>query len=245
MILNAALPKIENATNKALWDMWRSGCPAPEAIKRYCSPELRDRHAKALAHDASENRAADVFRLFCSQNPGQNIANSAAIKSYIQVRDQREYASLYELEKQLYEEADKRELIPVAFSVPRSPNDNPFEVPPDILSSYVGWSVVPEFRVNGMALAGLRFASADLRNAGIGEARGPGRWSRRDQIKTAISDLYSQGQISLMEKRAPQIPKIRKRVMELFPADERGEKGLGADVIDQELKQFIIRQQAR
>jgi hypothetical protein len=243
ILSNAASPKIGNAANESRWAMWKSGCTARQAIERYCSPELRDRYTKALAHESSQDRTADLSLLFCRSFPGQYIANSAAIRSHIQEREQREWTLLSELEKQIYEEVDKRELTPVAFRVPRSPNDSPIEIPPDILCSCVGWSLAPQFGVNGLEFSGLRFASADFCNAGIAETRGPGRSSRREQIRQAIKDLYDRKQISLTEKRAPQLPKIKKRVLELFPADERGERGLGREVLNQELKRFIAHQQ--
>jgi hypothetical protein len=91
---------------------------------------------------------------------------------------------------------------------------------------------------NGLEIDGVRINEPRSLDAGATIEKRIGAPSRRPNVREAIKKLVDEDENFLSRNRESKHADIRKTVHKLFPNDRRDDKGLGEDVLDQELKRI-------
>jgi hypothetical protein len=218
--------------------LWQTGFAPPDALEQFCSPEFWNAYSAELNRKTQNDDLADLYLWWQHNRSGEPIPAMPGIPTYVRDREATRLNLRRQLEAQIRQQFEKSELIPVGFVLPRTLTDGPQIIPLDVFDTD-GWSFADAISINGLRIEGIRIAKPAREKPEQPISNRPGRWSRREQIRKAIVQLIEQDKISTDATRRPQWPIIRSRVIELFPTDIHGLKGLGDDVIDDEFRKKI------
>lgn len=218
--------------------LWERGLSLEKALFRFGDKKTIDRYEQLISSQPLW-RVMSTLTEVINKKPNAFEKSSKASKDLSEQRDLRQ-----KLEQNLLKQAAKGTLIGFGYSIPRSVNDQPTEIPKDIWQGSINWDQ-STIRGSGLEFVSVRIVHSKWINeiaselVSKGAGRLPGRRSRRSQIQEAIKALDKAGKINTSESIRSHFPLIVDWIHERYPKDPDGDKGLGEKVLYEELSAFF------